>query len=205
MKFNIDLQQLVKDHFGFDVKTSSFDPPNTIIPFGNVKVLEGRDKMVNGHSITKHSALGTPVFDYIKILPSSYYDGAGVLRDVDEYQLPFECVVEVSQPTIVEETQLKGRRSGTVKEIIGLDDYYITARGFLINYKDRNYPTDEFVKLVKALSHPAELQIESPYLSFFGINEIVIMDRNYPQVEGALHYQPFEFISKSNIPYTVDI
>lgn len=206
MKFNVDLQALVKAHFGYDVKVSSFEPPSNIIPFGKIDVLEGGDKQVDGNPVTNFSKLGTPVFDYIKVQKSGYYDASGKEKTVPEYSFPFECVCEVSQPTIVEETSLAGKRAGTIKEIIGHDDFFITVRGFVINYDSSDYPTKAVKELYNILNHPAPLEIESPYLTnLFDITEMVIMDKRFPQVEGALHYQPFEFIAKSNKPYYIDV
>lgn len=205
MEFNIDLQTLVKNHFGFDVKVSSFEPPNDIIPFGNIDVVSDGLKMVNGAPVVRQSAIGTPIFDYIKIKKGGYYNFEGKLTTVKPYDFPYECLVEIGQPTMAEETFIKGRVGGSVKEFMGVDDWYITIRGFIINYDSADYPTDAVNAFKELISHPTELQVESPYLNMFDINEMVIMDREIPQIEGALHYQPFTLLCKSNTPYYVEV
>lgn len=205
MGFKVNIQELVKKHFGFDVQISSFPAPSSGGTFGEVSVVEGGQKMVNGAPVTKHSYMGTPIFDYIKIEPGNYYDWNGALKNYPGYDFPFECVVELNQPTMVEETYLKGRRSGSVKEIIGLDDFYITIRGFIINYETSDYPTEAVEAFRKMIKLPTELQVESPFLNMFYINEMVIFDRNIPQIEGSLQYQPFTLMCKSNEPYIVEV
>lgn len=205
MAFSVNIPELFKRHFGFDVKVAALDELIGGVDAKDVPFTEGGQKMVNGAPVTKHSYMGTPIFDYIKVEAGNYYDWNGVLRSYPAYDFPFECVVELNQPTIVEETYLKGRRSGSVKEIIGLDDFYITIRGFIINYKTRDYPTEAVESFRKLIKHPTELQIESPFLNLFDINELVIFDRNIPQIEGSLTYQPFTLMCKSNQPYELEL
>lgn len=203
MEFNINLQDLVQQHFGFNVTTSSFEPPADVIPFGNIKTIGGGDKMVNGAPVVKHTAMGTPVFDYIKVGAGDYYDFQGKLKKYAAYDFPFECVVELSQPTMFEETYLKGGNIGSVNEILGVADWLITIRGFIINYDSKDYPTAAVNKFKKLISLPTELSIESPFLNMFDIENMLVLDRNIPQVEGALHYQPFTLICKSAKPYFI--
>lgn len=206
MEFNINAQTLFRKHFGFDVMVSAYMPTNNIhIPFGNVAVIDTAKKMVNGAPVVKHSAIGTPVFDYIKVLSGSYYDFDGNLVKVKEYDFPFELVVEIGQPSLIEETEIKGRKGGTIKEQMGMSDWYITIRGFIINYETSDYPTDAVNAFRELISHPTELEIESPFLNMFDINELVIFDRNIPQIEGSLSYQPFTLLCKSNEPYYVQV
>jgi hypothetical protein len=213
LAFNIDLATLAKQHFGIDLKYTSFNledisdikPPNNYIPFGNVEALEGGDTMVNGVPVDRYSAMGTPIFDYIKIKPGNYYNFDGELTPIRAYDFPFECIVELSQPSMIEETFIVGRKGGSIKEQMGVDDWYITIRGFIINYDSLDYPTDAVLAFKELISHPAELEVESPWLNMFDINEIVIFDRNIPQLEGTLHYQPFTLLAKSNEPFTVEV
>jgi hypothetical protein len=205
LAFKINIKELVKKHFGFDVQVTSFPPPSEGGSFGDLTVIDGGQKMVNGAPVTKHSYMGTPIFDYIKITPGTYYDWNGNLKSIPEYQFPYECVVELNQPSIIEETFLKGRRAGSVKEVIGLDDFYITIRGFIINYESLDYPTEAVEAFRNLIKLPTELQVESPFLNMFDINEMVIFDRNIPQIEGSLHYQPFTLMCKSNEPYTLEL
>lgn len=198
MVFNIG--NLVKKHFGLDVLHST-----KTRNYGDISVNEAVKNMVNGLPVEKYSLMGTPVYDYIKVEAGNYYDWNGDHHNYDAYDFPFECVVELSQPTIMEETYLKGRRSGSVKEIIGLDDFYITIRGFIINYKTSEYPTKAVEAFKRLIKLPTELQIESPFLNMFDINEMVILDRNIPQIEGSLHYQPFTLMCKSNEPYILEL
>ena len=205
MAFNINIQELVKKEFGLDVNVSSFEPPVNILPFDGVQVITGGNKMVNGAVVSKYSAMGTPVYDYIKVKAGGYYDFQGNYITIEPYDFPFECIVELSQPSMIEETYIKGRKGGSIKEIIGVDDYYITIRGFIINYETSDYPTEAVEAFKRLINHTAELQVESPWLNFFDINEIVIYDRNLPQIEGAFHYQTFVLQCKSNEPFYVEV
>jgi hypothetical protein len=205
LEFKVNIPELFKRHFGFDVKVAALKELIGGVDAKDVPFTEGGENMVNGAPVTKYSYMGTPIFDYIKIEKGNYYDWNGVLKSYPGYDFPFECVVELNQPTIVEETYLKGRRAGSVKEIIGLDDFYITIRGFIINYKTRDYPTEAVEAFRNMIKLTTELQVESPFLNMFDINELVIFDRNIPQIEGSLHYQPFTLMCKSNIPYNLEI
>lgn len=204
MAFNFDISALFREQFGIDVKVSSFEPPSNLIPFGNVEVIDGGDKMVNGVPVDRYSAMGTPIFDYIKVQPGNYYNFEGKLVPIRAFDFPYECVVEISQPSMIEETFILGRKGGSIKEQMGVDDWYITIRGFIINYESSDYPTEAVNAFKELISHPASLDIESPFLNMFDINELVIFDRNIPQIEGALHYQPFTLLCKSNEPFYVE-
>lgn len=205
MEFKVNIPELFKRHFGFDVKVSALKELIGGVDAKDVPVTQKAQNMVNGVPVTKYSYMGTPIFDYIKITPGNYYDWNGSLKKINEYEFPYECVVELNQPTIIEETYLKGRRSGSVKEVIGLDDFYITIRGFIINYETNDYPTEAVEAFRNLIRLPTELQVESPFLNMFDINEMVIFDRNIPQIEGSLHYQPFTLMCKSNQPYTLPV
>jgi hypothetical protein len=205
LEFKANIPELFKRHFGFDVKVAALKELIGGLDAKDVPFTEGGNKMVNGAPVTKYSYMGTPIFDYIKITPGTYYDWNGKLQPIPKYQFPYECVVELNQPSIIEETFLKGRRSGSVKEVIGLDDFYITIRGFIINYNTRDYPTEAVEAFRNVIKLPTELEVESPFLNMFDIDELVIFDRNIPQIEGSLHYQPFTLMCKSNIPFNLEV
>lgn len=205
MAFSLDLSTLFKQHFGIDVNISKFEPPGNLIPFDPLPTVEGGFEMVNGLPVDRYSALGTPVFDYIKIKNSTYYNHEGKRRRVYDYEFPYECLIELNQPSIIEETFIVGRKGGSIKEQMGTDDWYITIRGLIINYETGNYPTEAVERFIKMISHPTELEVESPFLNMFGINQMVIFDRNIPQIEGALNYQPFTLMCKSNEPFYVEV
>lgn len=205
MGYKIDIATLFNKAFGLNVKVSSYELPNDIIGFGDIEVIEGEDQMVNGLPINKYTFMGTPVYDYIRINPGNYYDFDGNLISYDAYDFPYACIVELSQPSMIEETYLTGRKGGTVKEFLGEDDWYITIRGLIINYENTNYPTEQVAAFREMIKHTTELSVESPFFSLFDIDEIVIMDRNIAQVEGALHYQPFTLLCKSNEPFILSV
>ena len=172
MAFKVNIPALFKKHFGLDVKAAALEELIGGVNATDVSTTVGPKKMVNGLAVDRFSKMGTPIFDYIKVEKGSYYNWEGKLKNIDAYDFPFECVVELNKPTVVEETYLKGRRSGSVKEIIGLDDFYITIRGFIINYETSDYPTEAVKAFRRLIKLPTELQIESPFLNMFDISKL---------------------------------
>lgn len=84
-------------------------------------------------------------------------------------------------------------RNGSVKEIVGADDYQITFVGTITGSNGR-YPQSEVDQLIEILDiRDKEMPIDviSPWLNAFDIFAIQITDYTFPQVAGGISKQDF--------------
>lgn len=195
MPFNVNIQDLFKGQFGFkpdfatqavlDVALNRFSP---------IEVLDGE---VQANRV---SALGTPVWDYIKIKPK-VIEGTGVR--FGGYEFPLECVTEAILPKKIVETDIIGR-DGNVEELMGLGDWMITVRGFVINHNSVAYP-EAGVKQLRAFAalKTSLLDVESTFLNLLDIYYVSVHRLAFPPGVGFSNVQPFEMELKSKIPFTV--
>ncbi|MDR0789637.1 MAG: DUF6046 domain-containing protein [Bacteroidales bacterium] len=107
----------------------------------------------------------------------------------DYWKLPIDPVASVSGKNNIVKRQvlkadLKGQiRRGSVKELWTQDDYEVNIAGVLMG-SSHNMPNEDIRKL-RALCEAREvILIESEFLSFFGIDKIVIEDYEFPFTKG---------------------
>ena len=89
-------------------------------------------------------------------------------------------------------------RTGTVKELINIEDYRITIRGFMIN-KDGSWPEAFYTSLNNLYRIQAPLIIRSALTDLFlittdrgGNDAVVITDLRFPEARGSINVQPYE-------------
>ena len=92
-------------------------------------------------------------------------------------------------------------RQGTVKELISTQDYKITLKGFLINRKDNNYPTEQVEKLKNIFEKNTSITIKSPLTDIFEITKVVIESLNLPETKHQ-NIQPFSMSLLSDDDFT---
>lgn len=196
MQYNVNIPELFKSHFGFQVGFATKAVADTLFNgLDNIEIISGN---LPGNAVSK---MGTPVWDQIKIYPK-IIEGTG--EKFTGYTFPIESVTEVILPKKIVETDIVGR-DGNVEELMGLQDWDITIRGFLINYDTTDYPEDQvselrdFAKLKSSL-----LEVESTFLNLLDINYLSIHRLAFPAATGYSNVQPFEIEAKSKIPFTVN-
>ena len=145
-----------------------------------------------------YSALGTPVFDNVKIEAGSYeFDGQTIEYD----ELVVDTVLlDVGQTKNIVKTAVQGR-PGTVKRYASKGDYYITIRGQIVNNENNlKYPEEEVLNLIKVLESNESLDIVSKFLQALDIFEVVVTGYRLPQTTSQ-NSQPFEIRCLSDEPF----
>lgn len=153
---------------------------------------------VNPDQATKTSLLGTSVWSNL-IFPAGTYE----TLEGDEIQfdeIVFDAVLlNVTQSKNVVVTPMQGR-NGTVKEYISDGDFQIGISGALTGDGADVYPESDFLNLIEILKAPVALKVESEYLNFFDIDEIVVTGYSAPQKMGSRNTQPFQITALSDEP-----
>lgn len=193
VNFSFNIPKLFQDQFGV----------KPVQPFGvNVESSLTRQQAV--------SFLGTPVYEVVQIQPEqySYYD---ILKKqkrddgvIPEYTFPYEILLEVSQTKKITSTEVVGR-DGEILEYVGLSNYQISIKGFVINYATQDYPDAQVRALKRILDIPQSMKVSSLFLNRLGIDRITIKDHNIPMLEGHLQVQPFTINAVSDAPYELDL
>jgi hypothetical protein len=157
------------------------------------------------------SAIGTPVWDRIKLKSSAdaenlnYVDRAGITNVMNALTLPDTVLVEASQGKDIVKTKMTGS-NGTAKEEISLDDWEITIRGVIINYKNNDYPRREVASMVTTFTRPLECYVESKYLNnVLKVFNLMIEKVVFNAVPGRPNTQSFELTCTSDIPIIFDL
>lgn len=145
------------------------------------------------------SILGTPVFDIIQVRDK-------IVSPEVSYIFPATTSVKCSLKKDLVKTKITGnKKHGTVKELIGLDDWNIDIMGFIINYDNNDYPYDQVQELRKAVEAPISLLITSTLLNTLDIFEIVFEDLDLQDMPGHPNVQPFSIKVTSNEPIELNI
>lgn len=127
---------------------------------------------------------------------------------LDGFQLWNEPLIELGGGKNIVATPIAGaasrngkRRRGSVKELIAIDDYAVTIRGFIINEEDDEaYPADG-VRKFRDLIERDMLRIECLLTDIFDIKYICVKNINLPALEGFPAMQPYEIQALSDEPF----
>ena len=198
MGYKINIEELFKNQFGIKAPLV-FD--NKLYAATKLLGLKGTLAESGEVQANRVSVLGTPVWDYIYI-KSKEIEGTG--EYFPGYEFPLECITEVMLPMKKVETDIAGR-DGNVEELMGVADWTITVRGFVINHDSKRYPEAG----VNALSTFAALkdtllEVEGTFLNLLGIFYVSVHRLSFPPGTGYSNVQPFEMEMKSKIPFTVN-
>ncbi|OQY03185.1 MAG: hypothetical protein B6I20_05555 [Bacteroidetes bacterium 4572_117] len=98
---------------------------------------------------------------------------------IDNQWLPNTFMNITAQKHIVK-TAVTGR-SGTVKEIVNIQDYKIQIRGFIIDNETNGYPVDEVEKLHALFEKDISLPIVNNLCEILGINMVVLEALKVPE------------------------
>lgn len=106
------------------------------------------------------------------------------LEGEEWWLLPYEPIVTINGKNVIVKKQVaKGRVRGSIKERWSQDDYQISISGILVNPEGTGYP-DEDVKQLRRLCEAAKVQVMSPLLELFSIDQIVIESFDFPFTSG---------------------
>ncbi len=161
-------------------------------------------------------ALGTEYFMPVSLV---YTDSAAEAQSGDvvgannnsgtqrKWDLPYPIISVTSRKTIVE-TPLTERR-GTVKELINIQDYEITVRGFMIGSSEE-FPENDVTTIRTIYEQNAALSIQSPITDIFllrpdrsGSDQVVIRELKFPALKGVKNVRPYELHMVSDEPFNL--
>lgn len=102
------------------------------------------------------------------------------------YTFQFEPMVSLQgRNVLIRNHPLKGRESGTVKEMWSADDYSIEIKGVVINENDDNRLPEEQLNAIRYfIELKRAIQVSSPYLTLFGITQMAIETYDFPHTKG---------------------
>ena len=216
-EITFSLADLFEQTFGY--KTQAFDPKfNTVV--GENSLSPGRkENGAQGSPYYSSDALGR---EYHMPVTITYQDasqsnglitGAGGSSDqgstggLSKWDLPYPIISITSRKTIVE-TPLTGRR-GTVKELINIQDYEITVKGFIIG-NTNEFPETEVTTLRTIYEQNVALSIQCPLTDIFllrpdrsGSDQVVIRELSFPAISGIKNVRPYQLRMVSDEPFNL--
>ena len=142
--------------------------------------------------------LGLPVIGNV-VFPSpkdDSYDGIVLLSPLTTVSLSKNIV----------KTPVAGR-DGTVKEYIGANDYDVTIQGLLVNpdpNQQNKRPEKQIRLLKKLIDLKIAIPVESKFLQWFGIHNLVIENSDFPPLMGVVNVQPFSLKCVSDDPLEIE-
>lgn len=168
---------------------------------GIVNEIDEIEVLPTYQELTRTSAIGVPVWDYLQINPASV---EGTNEIFEGYTFPATTVIEAIRPKKIVSTDVVGK-DGTIDELMGLQDFELSIKGLIINYDSNDYPEDE----VRALQELCELKstqlpCEGTFLTMLGIRYLNITRFSFPASVGYGNLQKFEIEAKSKIKFTLN-
>ena len=123
------------------------------------------------------------------------------------WELPYPVISVSSRKTIIE-TPLTERR-GTVKELINIQDYEITIKGFIIS-KANEFPENDVAILRNVYEQNSALSLQCPLTDIFllrpdrsGSDQVVITELKLDGVSGIKNVRPYELRLVSDTPFNL--
>lgn len=153
---------------------------------------------------------GAPYYDVDKVTGREFYMPV-VLQYVDGQEtktisLPNPVVSFQSRKRVVE-TPLT-HRDGTVKELISIEGYQITVRGYLIGAKDE-FPEADLTALVDLHRQKASVEIQNVITDILLKKndkkaEVVIMELRVPERRGVKGVREYELLLVNDEPFNLE-
>lgn len=130
-----------------------------------------------------------------------YRDG-DTTRQLEELKLPAASVVDFSRQKTVVKTPVAGR-NGTVKELVGAEDWRIRIRGVITSEgyaREDEYPHGYVRRLKAWLDAPTALPVVGEIFTTFGVSSVVVEGYDFPKLEGFPGVQAFTIDCVSDEP-----
>ena len=115
-------------------------------------------------------------------------------------------LIDVSCQKNIDLAVIEGH-DGTIKTFVNDDDFTLNIKGVICSDNPNDYPIEEIKTLLFILQQGTKdgnkvpsLPVVSDYLLFFDIYDIVIVDYDFPQMEGTQNTQSFTIRALSNRP-----
>ncbi|MCF6184359.1 MAG: DUF6046 domain-containing protein [Bacteroidales bacterium] len=145
-------------------------------------------KSLDGKSLKTSKFFGLPMWD-------------NLILDTQDKKLAIDMVlIDVSMTKNIIKTQVAGM-NGTIKEYISDGDYALNIQGAIFNDKNTNeYPEDDVSTLIEICNKPESIRVESKFLDFFEITDIVIENYKLSAKEATNNVQFFSINAVSDMP-----
>ena len=208
-EINLDLVDFFEKTFGYT--TTAFDPKFKQVSGDQGSLGRGS---ATGASGSDYYAIGNNGREYYMPIKIVYPGPDITLPDgsvtsglnVDLY-LPYPVFSISSRKTIIE-TPLTERR-GTVKELINIEDYQISVKGFIIGTTNE-FPEADVTTLVRLYENNTAISIHNPMTDIFllrpdrsGSDKVVIKDLEFPEVKGVKNVRAYSFKLLSDEPFNL--
>lgn len=198
----INIIDLYKEYFGrgsYRIDQSGRTSPAETITYSGLRRNDSPRGTIHtglkGQEFNKIGAYGQDIWFPIEL--KGFEVKGGRLRDIT---LPIDiCTISVNLVSTVISTPVTERK-GTVNEIVNIDDYQFTIRGFLIG-KNRKVPEQEMLDLIAIKESTQEKSLHGGYPEIFldSTCKIVISNLEFPEVQGQNHWiRPFTITCKSD-------
>ncbi len=103
----------------------------------------------------------------------------------EAWEVPTEPMVSIKGGhRIIRRYPNRSTKGGSIKERWSSDDYGITIKGALINFKEEKYPEDQVKRLREVCEHKGSIKVENTLFRIFGIERIVINNYDIPFTQG---------------------
>lgn len=196
MSYKIDIPTLMQRHFPVHLGYVSQAVADSVLnELNTIEVLPTYSPLVHT------SVTGVPVWDYLQINPC-HIEGTG--ESYAGFRFPETTVIEAIRPKKIVSTDIVGRE-GTVDELVGLQDWELSIKGFIINYESTDYP-EEQVRALQELCElkSSQLECEGTFLTLLGIRYLNFYRLTLPAMPGYSNLQKFEIEAKSKIKFLLN-
>ena len=142
------------------------------------------------------SRIGTAVYGNLQVFAGSYINTSdGTTITYDAFNID-TIIMTATQAHNVVLTPIQGR-DGEVVEYVGKASFRINFKGGFFSSGNTRPNLGNFYRMINS-NQP--IRVYSSFLQELGISEIIILDKNIPQVEGGYNYQVFAFNAIVNTP-----
>ncbi len=103
----------------------------------------------------------------------------------EPWEVPTKPIVSIKGGNrIVRRYPNRSKKGGSVKERWSSDDYTITIKGALINFKEDSYPESQVKRLREVCEYKGDIKVENTLFRIFGIERIAINSFDIPFTQG---------------------
>ena len=114
------------------------------------------------------------------------------------WEVPTEPMISISgKHRIIKRYPNRSNFGGSIKERWSSDDFSITIKGVLVNFKEERYPEDQVKKLREVCQHKGVIHVENTLCRIFGIRQMVIERFEIPFTQG-IHLQSYHISGYSD-------
>jgi len=122
---------------------------------------------------------------------------------VNGVELP-NCVFTIDYKNNIVYTPLTGF-NGSVKQLMGNDDYRINVLGICINETENVYPEDQIKQLKSIASFGKSMEVVNSILGMLDIHKVVLESLRFIQKEGQQNALGYELQMVSDFDYIANI